>query len=77
MTRTFPILGRLWARMGTKSDPRPFNSSESTFGEAEATMTSANGSGEQVIGGCCGIGPGHIRALRENLPKSVQPKEPQ
>ena len=71
MTRTFPILGRLWARMGTKSDPRPFNSSESDFGEAEATMTSADGSDAQIIAGCCGFGPEHIRALRENLPKSV------
>ena len=27
--------------------------------------------GAQIIGGCCGIGPDHIRALRENLSKGV------
>ena len=34
-------------------------------------MTSADGSGAPIIGGCCGIDPDHIRALRENLPKIV------
>ena len=38
-------------------------------------MISADGSGAQIIGGCCGIGPDHIRALRENLPKSVQSED--
>lgn len=27
--------------------------------------------GAQVIGGCCGIGPDHIRALKEELPATV------
>ncbi len=27
--------------------------------------------GAQVIGGCCGIGPDHIRLLKEKLPKKV------
>ena len=27
--------------------------------------------GAQIIGGCCGIGPEHIRALKENLPRRV------
>ena len=29
--------------------------------------------GVQVIGGCCGIGPDHIRLLAERLPRSVPP----
>ena len=27
------------------------------------------GAGAQIVGGCCGIGPAHIRALRDGLPK--------
>jgi methionine synthase I (cobalamin-dependent) len=27
--------------------------------------------GVQVIGGCCGIGPDHIRLLAERLPRSL------
>ncbi len=27
--------------------------------------------GVQVIGGCCGIGPDHIRLLAERLPKTL------
>ena len=27
--------------------------------------------GAQVVGGCCGIGPEHIRALREQLPPAI------
>ena len=27
--------------------------------------------GVQVVGGCCGLGPDHIRVLRENLPTHV------
>ncbi|MFQ5773202.1 MAG: homocysteine S-methyltransferase family protein [Kiloniellaceae bacterium] len=29
--------------------------------------------GVQVVGGCCGIGPEHIRLLRERLPKRISP----
>ena len=29
------------------------------------------GAGAQVVGGCCGIGPTHIRALRDGLPARV------
>mgnify|MGYP001190666019 FL=1 len=28
-------------------------------------------SGTQVIGGCCGLGPDHIRLLREKLPRQI------
>ncbi|MCZ6721142.1 MAG: homocysteine S-methyltransferase family protein [Proteobacteria bacterium] len=27
--------------------------------------------GVQIVGGCCGTGPEHIRALKERLPRSV------
>ena len=27
--------------------------------------------GAQVVGGCCGIGPEHIRVLKERLPARV------
>jgi len=30
--------------------------------------------GAQVIGGCCGIGPDHIRLLKERLPKRIPQK---
>jgi len=30
--------------------------------------------GAQVIGGCCGIGPDHIRLLKERLPKKIPQK---
>ena len=36
---------------------------------AEATKWVA--SGAQIVGGCCGIGPDHVRALREGLPSRV------
>jgi S-methylmethionine-dependent homocysteine/selenocysteine methylase len=31
--------------------------------------------GAQVIGGCCGIGPEHIRLLNERLPVHVSEKD--
>jgi S-methylmethionine-dependent homocysteine/selenocysteine methylase len=30
--------------------------------------------GAQIIGGCCGIGPEHIRMLKKRLPKQVPQK---
>lgn len=31
--------------------------------------------GVQVIGGCCGIGPAHIRHLRDNLPRRIPSRD--
>jgi methionine synthase I (cobalamin-dependent) len=31
--------------------------------------------GVQLIGGCCGIGPEHIRLLRERLPARVPARD--
>jgi homocysteine S-methyltransferase len=31
------------------------------------------GRGAQLIGGCCGVGPGHIRALADGLPRRATP----
>ena len=33
------------------------------------------GMGVQLIGGCCGIGPEHIRLLKEQLPARVSTGE--
>ena len=30
--------------------------------------------GAQIIGGCCGIGPDHIRLLKSRLPKQIPQK---
>ena len=38
----------------------------------EAYLAEASGwvaSGAQIVGGCCGIGPDHIRAVRDGLPQ--------
>ena len=40
----------------------------------EAYLTEAQGwyeAGARIIGGCCGIGPDHIRALRQGLPGTL------
>ena len=29
------------------------------------------GMGVQIVGGCCGTGPDHIRLLKEHLPKQA------
>jgi S-methylmethionine-dependent homocysteine/selenocysteine methylase len=42
-------------------------SPEAYLAEAKGWVTS----GVQVVGGCCGIGPEHIRLLAERLPRSV------
>jgi len=38
----------------------------------QQAITWAEG-GAQLIGGCCGTGPGHIRALAEQLPRHSTP----
>ena len=40
-------------------------SPEDLLAEAETWV----GQGAQIVGGCCGIGPDHIRLLAERLPK--------
>ena len=42
-------------------------SPEAYLAEAQAWV----GMGVQVVGGCCGIGPAHIRLLAERLPRSL------
>ena len=32
--------------------------------------------GAQLIGGCCGLGPDHIRALKAGLPERLSPLTP-
>ena len=38
-------------------------------------LTWAHG-GAQLIGGCCGTGPGHIQALASRLPRRIPPSQP-
>lgn len=54
--------------------PQPFRRDLQPSDYASVSSTWVNGLGVSMIGGCCGMGPEHIRALRDKLLSYVESK---